>query len=282
VDADNETHDFGFTFLNCEAIYYDFASPEHAQAIMSWLNGDRVVEGDTAKGADIYHWRFAPRATTRRNLDWYFWAWNNPEGIPWGGQVQDGGAVLGFSYHDLMARVKTLGPDNAWARLKEILRWYKDVQAEGGYRKYYNGQREGSLQGGGTAGGLGLDQEFFESTMVPQVMLRGFLGFAPMADGFRLDPKLPKNWPELMINQIHFQSAVLKIRASRNTIEIGNTTPSDEPIFVQLPPGEWKAAALAQDGAKLRDLNVKRRQSDGAFELRWEKPIATLQLVRAN
>ena len=47
----------------------------------------------------------------------YFWGWSNPESVPWGNQVQDGGAVLGFSYHDLMARLKTAGPDDAWQRL---------------------------------------------------------------------------------------------------------------------------------------------------------------------
>ena len=49
----------------------------------------------------------------------YFWGWSNPESVPWGNQVQDGGAVLGFSYHDLMARLKTAGPDDAWQRLRD-------------------------------------------------------------------------------------------------------------------------------------------------------------------
>ena len=181
VDADGKSHDYGFTFLNLEAIYYDFATPEHVREILSWINGDRTVAGDTSQGPDIYHWRFGPRSTTKRNLDWYFWAWSSPESIPWGGQVQDGGAVLGFSYHDLMARLNTLGPDNAWQRLKQILAWYNEVETAGGYRKYYNGTREGTMQGAGTAGGLGLDQEFFESAMVPQIMLKGFLGFTARA-----------------------------------------------------------------------------------------------------
>ena len=90
-------------------------------------SGQRKVEGDTATGEDIYHWRFAPRATTRRNLDYYFWGWSNPESVPWGYQVQDGGAVLGFSYHDLMARLKTAGPDDAWQRLRQILDWFDEV-----------------------------------------------------------------------------------------------------------------------------------------------------------
>jgi hypothetical protein len=61
------------------------------------------------------------------------------------------GAVLGWSYHDLIDRVRILGPDNAWTRLQKIIRWFDEVQASGGYRKYYAGSREGTLQGGGTA-----------------------------------------------------------------------------------------------------------------------------------
>ena len=30
VDADGKTHDYGLTFLNLEAVYYDFATPKHA------------------------------------------------------------------------------------------------------------------------------------------------------------------------------------------------------------------------------------------------------------
>jgi hypothetical protein len=215
VDADGVAHDFGFTFLNLEAIYYGFATDEHAAAIMSWINGDRLVEGDTAQGAEIYHWRFAPRATTRRNTEWYGWFWSNPEGIPWGGQVQDGGAVLGFSYFDLMARLKVLGPDNAWRRLKEILAWFGEVQAAGGYRKYYDGTREGALQGQGTAGGLGLDAEFFESVMVPEVMLEGFLGLDPSGETPRRVARLPRDWESLRIDRIAWRGQVLQFTATR-------------------------------------------------------------------
>src|SRR5262249_26998309 len=102
LDASGKKPDYGFTFLNLEAIYYDFATPEHAKAIMYWIDGQRTVKDDTSVTTDIYHWRFAPRATTRRNIDYYVWSWNAPQSIPWGFQVQDGGAVLGFSYHDLM------------------------------------------------------------------------------------------------------------------------------------------------------------------------------------
>jgi hypothetical protein len=256
VDSDNLQHDYGYTFLNCEAIYYNFASDEHAKSILSWLDGVRTVSTDTSTGPDIYHWRFAPRATTRRNLDWYFWAWSNPESIPWGGQVQDGGAVLGFSYHDLMARLKVFGPDNAWKRLQEIIRWFDEVQIAGGYRKYYDGRREGSLQGGGTPGGLGLDAEFFESAMVPQIMLKGFLGFAPKEDGFLIDPHLPKDWPELTINKIRFQNKVLEVRASHKSVDIRQSGRSLGPCFVYCPhpekEGSWQRRQLPDAAGSLQ------------------------------
>jgi len=270
IDANGNPHEYGYTFLNLEAVYYNFATPEHARAILSWVNGDRIVEGDTAQGADIYHWRFGPRATTKRNVDWYFWAWSNPESIRWGGQVQDGGAVLGFSYHDLMARLRILGPDNAWERLQQIIKWFEEVQAAGGYRKYYDGKsREGTLQGGGTAGGLGLDQEFFESALVPQVMLYGFLGFAPRGDGFKLEPRLPADWKELTVDQIRFQELTLRMRAARDSIEIQKEGESDEPMFLKLPDGHWRTVLLRKDGSELKKALLRKRESDGAVEMIW-------------
>jgi hypothetical protein len=270
IDADGNPHEYGYTFLNLEAVYYDFATPEHARAILAWVNGDRLVEGDTAQGKDIYHWRFGPRATTKRNVDWYFWAWSNPESIPWGGQVQDGGAVLGFSYHDLMSRLNVLGADNAWQRLQEIVKWFDLVLAAGGYRKYYDGKsREGALQGGGTAGGLGLDQEFFESALVPQVMLYGFLGFRPRGDGFELNPRLPSEWPELAVEPIRFQNLRLTLRATRDTIEIHKQGLTDEPVFLRLPRGDCKAATLNADGRVEKPLELQLRKSDGTLRLDW-------------
>lgn len=272
VDSRGHRPDYGLTFLNLEAIHYGFATPERAASILSWIAGEREVPGDTSRAADIYNWRFGPRTTTKRNLDYYMWVWHGAESIPFGGQVQDGGAVLGFSYHDLMARLKVRGPDDAWARLREVLAWFREVQAAGGYRVYYDGSREGTLQGGGTAGGLGLDEEFFESVLVPQVMLDGFLGFTPHGDGLTLNPRLPKDWPELSIDRIHFHDLVLSVTATHDRVEIRRQDgQSEEPWYVRLPDGEWKAERLGGEGADAPELEtpapLRRRESDGAFEV---------------
>lgn len=263
VDADGNAHDYGFTFVNNEAIAYGFATPEHAKAIEDWLNGDRTVAGDTSTGADIYHFRFGPRATTKRNVEWYGWYWSGPETIPWGGQVQDGGAVLGFSYHDLMARLETRGPDNAWARLKDVVAWFREVQSAGGYRAYYKDKPGVTLQGGGTAGGLGLDNEFFESVLVPQVMLDGFLGFRPTGDGFHLNPRLPKDWPSLSVDRIAWHGLTLAVTAAPDAITITKGGVTDEPAWVTLPKGGWRASL---DGGAPVTLTSR---ADGAARLDW-------------
>jgi len=237
VDLDGVLHDYGFTFLNNEPVYYEFATPDQARSIRDWISGRRVVDGDTSTGADIYHWRFGPRSTTKRNIDYYFWGWSAPENIPWGFQVQDGGAVLGFSYHDLMSRLMTDGPDDAWQRLQEILAWFDEVQAAGGYRAYYSNPEHGTLQGGNVAGGLGLDKEFFESILLPQVMLYGFLGFRPTADGFAVNPRLPSDWPELTITRIHLHESVLDITVRDKTVVVTEHGKPFEAPFVDLPPG---------------------------------------------
>ena len=110
------------------------------------------------------------------------------------------------------------------------------MQAAGGYRKYYNGSREGAMQGGGTAGGLGLDMEFFESDLVPQIMLNGFLGLRPRADGFSITPHLPSDWKELSITRIHLHDHVLDLRITADTIEVTDHTPSGRPLDIKHPP----------------------------------------------
>jgi hypothetical protein len=252
VDLDGQMHDYGFTFLNNEADYYGFATPEQAKSIHAWMAGERTVDGDSARRDDIYHFRFGPRSTTRRNLDYYFWGWTAPESIPFGCQVQDGGAVLGFSYHDLMARLRTGGADDARLRLRGIMKWFDETQTEGGYRAYYaKDPSRGTMQGGNVAGGLGLDKEFFESILVPQVMLYGFMGFHPTADGCAIHPKLPSDWPSLTITRIHLHEHVLDITADAATKTIALT--GDKGLLsVSGVPAGWKVVSTGGLSVKIQ------------------------------
>lgn len=240
IDADGKKWDFGYTFVNLEAIWYDAATPQRARQIFEWLDGKRIVEGDTSTGKDIYFWRFAPRISTRRNLEWYGQGWYAPETVPWGDQVQDGGAVLGFAFYDLIARLRVMGPDDAWNRLMSILQWEQEVRRAGGYRAYY-AQRNVTLQGGGTAGGIGIDVEFLESSMLPAIIPLGFLGLEPDADALWIRPKLPKAQPQMGIHGILYRGATLDIQCSNREITIAARRLRNGPVQLRLDAG-WRIA----------------------------------------
>lgn len=72
IDARGRQHDYGFLHFNVLALACGVGTPEQQASVLSWLDG-RQVPGDTATGADIYRWRFAPRTSTRHNTSYYFW-----------------------------------------------------------------------------------------------------------------------------------------------------------------------------------------------------------------
>jgi hypothetical protein len=249
IDKNGAAHDYGLTFLNLDAIWYGIASDEHARSIMDWISGKRIVAGDTSTGADIYNWRFGPRATTLRNLDWYGQGWTAPETIPWGGQIQDGGGVLGFSFYDLWARLKVYSPDDAWSRLSGLLDWEKEVIDFGGYREYYKDGNHGStLQGGGTAGGIGVDCEFFESSLPPTIVVKGFLGLEPNGTALTIHPQLPKQCPEMKTTNLLYHNVPLDVAAGENWIEVTLHTVPQEPVQISLD-GDWNLAMNGTTGA---------------------------------
>ena len=238
IDVEGTKYDYGYTFLNLDAIWYGIANKENAVSIMEWLDGERIVEGDTSTGEDIYHWKFGPRATTKRNIEWYGQGWIFPEHIEWGGQIQDGGAVLGFAFYDLWARLQVLGADNAWERLQAIVEWEKEVHAAGGYRAYYADGKQGTtLQGGGTAGGIGVDAEFFESSLIPSIVVYGFVGLNPKPEALYINPALPSQSPEMQIHDLRYRSVVMDITASNNSVVLELKNDPVYELHLEFPVG---------------------------------------------
>ncbi len=238
IDPKGTARDYGFVVMNQEAIWYDIASRTQARSIMDWISGKRIVEGDTSTGEDIYHWVFAPRSTTRRNVEWYSQGWYYPEDIPWGGQVQDGGAVLGFTFYDLWARLKVYGPDDAWQRLCAIMHWDNEAWKAGGYRAFYtDGSKGATLQGSGTAGGLGIDMEFHESSMLPAFLVYGLLGIDADAHALRVRPHLPVAVPSVGVANLWYRGARLNVRVSRGLVEVEAVSLPQSGILMCGPTG---------------------------------------------
>ncbi len=253
IDAEGKPVDYGFVFVNLAAVRSGIATQEQAEAVYDWLDGRRTVDGDTSQGSDIYAWRFAPRATTKRDLEFYVWAWlpSAPK-YEFGDQVQDGGAVLYLSFDDLMNRITFRGPDDACRRLMEILDWHKEVRDFGGkgaefYRLYY-ADRPGKLQGGGPPGGLGLDREFVESLLMPTAFLYGFMGVDALEDGI-LDvrPQLPKTWDYATVRGARYHGVPfdLTVRHDGFLLQAHQSRPSNELIRVYLQRPEYEFAVQA-------------------------------------
>ncbi len=77
IDKEGHRYDYGYTFLNLDSIWYGLADATGTPA-PSWT-GSQASEWWRAtprKATDIYHWRFGPRATTLRNVDWYGQGWH--------------------------------------------------------------------------------------------------------------------------------------------------------------------------------------------------------------
>lgn len=216
-NAEGKKMDYGFVAYNLEAIASGISTQEQSASIMQWIDGERIVEGDLAQGKlgkgfggsdpdkvyGIYDLQFAPRTTTVKNSEDYVWGWAGGT-VGYGDQVQDGGGLMFTSYYDLMSRVMILGADNAYGRLKEIQKWYNDVEAAAQragvgisisnqefYRSYYR-EKGVQMQGGGTAGGIGLDYEFLESALMYASIPMGFFGISSeKISCLKIEPNFP-------------------------------------------------------------------------------------------
>ena len=200
------------------------------KSIMDWIDGDRIVEGDTSTGDDIYIFEFAPRYSTVDNKKDYLWAYQKGgEGrLRFGDSVNDGGAVITWSYHDLVTRVQERGVEDAFGRLKEINAWYDKVASYGGeginfYREYYDRQDVVTVQGSGNEGGAGLDSEFLEASLMYAAIPYGFFGFdATEADIIGFTHNLPEKLTYWQMNHMEVGSLKFSVKMTRNSFTILN------------------------------------------------------------
>ena len=198
VDIDGGRHDYGFTFVNLEAMAAGLADAAQVKRIYHWMETEPTSSGK----ADTYSkWVFAPRATTLHNPmwgdsapaaekasktpPWWHFGWL---GTPYGAQCQDGGAILFQSYYDLMTRVRYRGADNAWQRFTEILARYRMPDRLCGGPPLYRGE----IPQQENPGSVGLDLPFPESGLTPCYLLYGVMGIDATPAGLRIAPKLPR------------------------------------------------------------------------------------------
>jgi len=249
VDVDGVAHDYGFTYVDLDAMAYGLATREQAARIYDWIE-----HGITSSGtADTYsRWIFAPRANTFHNPGrgergaerppWWSWVW---AGTAWEDQCQDGGAILYTSWSDVMARRWLRGGDDAWRRLSEIVDRYAMPDHLSGGSPLCRGER---TQGGpgGVPGQVGVEGEFPESGVVPSSFLFAIIGLDARLDGLHIRPGLPSTLEWAGLENARYAGARLDVGESRTEIVVKWTPPGET------RPREWTAAYLAGDEVVFR------------------------------
>jgi len=280
IDTNGERHDYGFTFVNLEAMAYGLASEGQARRIYHWMETEPTSTGK----ADTYTaYVFAPRSTTIHNPrwdpktgssvepgpvePWWHFGWT---GTPYGSvQCQDGGAILYTSFYDLMARTKLLGPDNAWQRWTEILARYREPDRLCGGGPLYRGENPQRVN----AGAVGVDIPFPESGLVPTWFLYGAMGINATVEGLEIKPSLPKALPWLQVRNLSYRGLTLDLRVTPTSARLVSRTPGHRFTWDQRFP-EGGGVIFREPPPPLRGFPERPKPAGIQAEWIWAPPEA--------
>ena len=246
IDADGNRHDYGFTFLNTYAVAVGLGDKEKAESIFSWINGERVIDGDTKTGRDILDYSdflndnlgknilrierpFVPRSTTvsieSKSQGESFW-WesleNNilakkGENAEYGKHLENGGYIFWTLYYELLAYCRYDCTDCFLKRLSEI----SDIYSFNGFDSDINMWAEGLIG------------EFPENGIVNRIMLSNIMGIDVDCGYLVLSPKVSEKFDTLSVDCFVFggQSFSASIDTNSVTIVSDNKTESLPMLF---------------------------------------------------
>ncbi|MBP5719396.1 MAG: hypothetical protein J6X53_10585, partial [Abditibacteriota bacterium] len=223
IDKNGEVHDYGFTYVNMEALAYGFGDEAKAKRIYDWMEN-----GVTASGkADTYTtFVFAPRANTEDVSDW--WYMNGTGEIPrqqYGMHLENGGAILYTSGFDIIARCRYLGGDNAYKRLSEILDRFNEDDKLCGGSPLMHGEINGWQ--------VGTDLPFPESGMVGASFIYGIMGMESRHDGIYFRPHVPTALRHAGVKNLTYGGKKYTINVTNRRV---NITGSGVNKTVNIPP----------------------------------------------
>ncbi len=213
--------DFQSVAFNLMIIDTGIATDEQAEKIINWMLSE----------SSLYDYVFAPRTNLTNIGNQKVWAHSS---VSYDNSVQNGGAILFVSYYDLLARIKVLGADNAYARLQAIMDWYDDVKTayeasgddpEDFYKEYYK-THSGTLQGNDTSGSLGLHAEFVENAILLSVVADGFIGLDSHYDGdyavLDINPQIPSALSYWEMQDVRYLGVDFDVYATDNFVIISD------------------------------------------------------------
>lgn len=222
VDWDGRSHDYGHAHYNLEAISRGIADEPSARRILNWLDqGSISRDGGKSWGPGIYDfWQIVPPFNTVNNTDWQGLG-GQPGGFPFGEVLSAGGARLATVMPDLVARVRILGPDDAWKRALQVLDRYarpdrltggRIVSDPGGRGRWHFGPPQLDR-----ADIEGFREIFPDNGAAATALPVAFLGLEPTAAGLRLVPRVPSSLDGFEVSGLGYGGAVwqVSVRAQR-------------------------------------------------------------------
>ncbi|MCE5200138.1 hypothetical protein LLG39_14305 [bacterium] len=224
IDSTGAKHDWGMTYVNTIAATYGLADQQQANRMYDWMETEPTASGvpDT-----FTRWVFAPRSNTSHCSDQA----NNYKYDEW---CEDGGAILWTAYYELMSRARYFGPDNAWARFKQILNRYDMPDHLVGGNPLYKGEIDNRGDGTYGPGAVGVWGEFPESGLVPCAFLYGIVGARADAEGLHIHPSLPSEIKYAGVDGLMYRGHKLKITSFPTHVKVEW---SGKQLDLPVPPG---------------------------------------------
>ncbi len=256
ASGEGKWYDYGYVAWNLEAIYYGIATEEQAKAIMNWLNSESA----------LYDYVFAPRSNTVPGTDMLNGEYAAMKGDwDFGDNCQYGGAIMYTSFYDLMARIDTLGADNAFERLTAIQNWYKEVYdyyvANGtdsyDFYRYYYDNKGIQCQGMGTAGAVGLDREFLESFLPVSAVAYGFFGIEANGNTLTVAPALPGELTSWKMENLAFNFVKYDLTIYENAIQLNNVRGDVKGLSLTVALDYTEGQSVYVNGSKVSEPTVE-------------------------
>ncbi len=208
IDVDGNKIDYGFTFINFEAMKYGLADERQSKLIFDWIDGNREIEGEDKTGDAILSYseimkpvgiikylqtknlKLAAATNTislnsKENKKTGIVWWDAPDSInvwenaSYGNHLENGGYIFYPVFYELMARTKTINAQSTTNRINNIAEVYEYNRLNSDVTPLING----------VSWVEGLIGEFPESGLVPTVYLYSLVGVKTEHDGLYITPE---------------------------------------------------------------------------------------------
>ncbi len=283
IDTEGNKVDYGLTFLNFEALKYGLGDADKAESILSWVDGTRIVEGDTSQGKDIMSYAaimeytrkrssikkwgvplyLAPRINTvainnaensKTRVAW----WHGPQGInvwgsaKWGYHCENGGYIFYPVFYELMARGKYLGADAVTERLRQIAEVYK-----------FNRLNSDEAATNSASWLEGLIGEFPESGLVPTAYLYSLMGVNAESDGLYISPIFGDSYEYMGVTKLGYGGTEYALELNRNDSLTLKSKTAGAKANIHYRPNRFDRFTLTVKGADGKVIESQSIEADG-------------------